>query len=673
MSTRSSALPAAPPRTTTQLLLARGGEPFDTTRRIVDSAIVGVAELVRFLPKEQRGLRTRFNNIHEMLTEARGQLRSWTLTPAEQQALSASSAPSWGEPTVVSGAPAGREPVHPDPHEEPVYGFKTALEGARRYLKETTQALRQDGQPSRSGMQRLYLAGGVAHAAAAIDQLAAVFTAAVWDFERPAMPSLPAKSGRIELRASPRPAPQTRWARYARVMFLQDRVELTTADGRRMIGVEEPIAFLLHVAPPSPTTVAARYDSAERYADVPLYDELGTVHFCDGQGRSMGAIAVADWIAQPALMVAQPASALPHQERLRAFERLVWPLEASGITAGAATLRVPIRRGVLHPPLAHPERALPQNPKATPTAPGAEPPAELPVVADLVRPGPHLLPYRGLSAKPSLALKRRERRHKTRNKDTGPASPISSIIRWFAGPAIVIGGLGSAYLLSQSWFVQLCVILMFAAVLEPWLWWIGEWVNDRDKRRMVAIYRPGAGDGQTRQFLQRAALLFDGANIGVRGATSHEAWVAASSDSDLGVVGLHRLMHDGAAWGFALVDRSDRWRLVIPAGPWAPDGDLTGLAGFAQSAGLQVGDRQVPPASGAVDDALLETSRFATTRSRGPLTRGMVILGIYALAVLPLTLAGSRTATLMLGAVAAIALVPVLLRFLWTSWATRPA
>ena len=664
---RPPALPAATPRTTTQLLLARGGDPFAHTHEILDSALQSVGELLAFLPAEQKGLHNRFEEVHRMLEAARkalppavGAQDPWAVNP---QALSSL---GWGEPVVVSGAPMGRDPVDPDPQAEPVYGLAAALDGTRRYLKETTSQLRMGAQTW--GAQRIVQAGAVAHAAAAIDHLAAVFTAAMWDFERPGMPALPSKAGRVELRASPRAAPMTRWARYARAMFLNDRVELTTGSGRHLIGTDDAIAFLLHVVPPSPTAAVIGYDPTEQHAPVPLYDELGIVHFCSADGHSMGAIAVADWLAQPELTVAQGAVVQP-SERIRAYDRLVWALEASGIAAGAATLRVPIRRGVQHPPHLEADRLsdVPRSAKGTHkpvTIPGAQPP---PRAAEVIRPGPHLMPYEGAAATPQRAFVRRQRRHKARQVDLGPSSKVTEVLRAFYPTALWVGCLLSGYLLEREWWVRLLVVLAFATVLEPWVTWLVRWVADRDLRRMVATYRPGASTHTTRAFQLHAKLMYDGANIGVRTGTRHEAWVAASGDADLGVAGLDRLLHDGQVWGFALVDRLGRWRLVLPADAWAPGEDLSGLAGFAQAAQLRLGEQQAAPPT-VREDVMVPESRFAQARSHGPRTRGMVIVAIHALAAFVVTLPGSTTASVYTLSIAAIAIIPVFLRWMWTAW-----
>lgn len=645
-------LPAIYPRTATHLLIARGGDPFAETRRLLASARRTVGELLEFLPAEQTDLRSRFADVLSMLTTCGNVAQGWGFVADELQKVQRHAPPPWGEANVLDGAPVGSEPVPADHQDDPVYGFRPALRAAKDYLRTTTEAAVAFRGPNLNNLHALYLAATMAHAATMIDRLAAVFTAAAWDFERPAMPQLPSGSGRIELRAGPRAIPQTRWARYARVMFLSNRVELTTSEGHEVIGSERPIAFLLHVVPAAPTSAVLRADPAERYTDIPLYDELGLIHFCDDTGRSMGAIAVADWLAQPEITVAQPASTHTGPRNLHQHGRLVWSLQASGIVAGAAVLGVGIRRAVAHPPPSH-------DPQETASPVLADPRP----LARVIRPGPQLQPHRGLAARRKSASRRR-----TRNRiAVGPASLLQPALQYLAIPAIIVGGLGLAVANRPGWIVQSAVVIALLAVLEPWLVFAGEWLRDRDWRKMVAVYRPGRGPGSSRQFAQRAALLFDGSNIGARGADGHEAWVAASSDADLGVTTVLRLIDDGRAWAFAFADRLGRWRLVLPASTWAPDGDLNGLAGFAQSSGLSVADANATPFTRSVDpfDA---TGTERLRRSRGPATRAMVWLAGSAGITLLLTLFSSFTAAVFLLAIAVLAVGPVIVRAVVVRW-----
>src|SRR5699024_83923 len=136
--------------------------------------------------------------------------------------------PSWGEEHVRAGAPVATDPAPENHQDEPVFGFGPQLVQVQQHLATTVTALTTAPARTTATLHSLYPAGRMAYGADAARHLAAMFTAAVWDFERPAMPPLPSAAGRIELRPGPRAIPQTRWARYARLMFQRDRVEVTT-------------------------------------------------------------------------------------------------------------------------------------------------------------------------------------------------------------------------------------------------------------------------------------------------------------------------------------------------------------------------------------------------------------------------------------------------------------
>ncbi|SEE25125.1 hypothetical protein [Ruania alba] len=665
------------PHTATQLLLARGGDPFDQARSAVDEARRSVTELLAVLPTQQQGLRETFTRLASGLSLAEQRLSGWQLSEVESRTLAMPTVTSWGEPTMGPDAPVGSTPAAENPDDEPVYGFRTLLGPAVGRLEAAASRLPPAGTYPSGGMHRLMLAGEVAEAARAADHITCVFTAAVWDFERPAMPLNPAGSGRIELRSSARAAPQRRWARRARVLFSSGRVQITTSAGVRVIGEEEPIASLMHVSPPTPRDVLAGYDPAERWAPVPLYDELGVIHFCSESGYSLGAVAVADWLTQPEYQVGQYRATVPAAEQLRARDLLVWGLDTAGFTQGAALLGVPIRRGVMHPPSAGPLQApsgwrsraqqamMPQGgvaPRslASPGATGFDPEP----LIDLLRPAPHLQEYRGGGTRPTVAYKRRAKRRRFWRGDTGPASPANWVLRGPAAWAIVIGGIGSAYLLAETWFIRLCVLWAVAAVIEPWLWWCYELLRDRRARRPAAVYHPGRSSGRTRGFARRTALLYDGSDLGVRGPGGHEAWVAGPHDTERGVVAMRRLMDDGGPWAVALVDRTGRWRAVLPFDHWVPSDDLTSLAGFAETAGLTVGDtyatRVLP-----TDDVFTDASPTSRARSTGPASRGLLILGFWAAVTTPITLGGWTVATAGLLTLLALAVFPVLARSWW--------
>lgn len=671
---RAPALPAAFPRTTTQLLLAIPAHPLAHTRQRIAAAWQVVAELIEFLPQEQQGLRAQFTLLKRQLEQFEGNAQHWWIPADQLRAVRENPPPSWGEEHVQAGAPVATEPAPANHQDEPVFGFATQWGRVQEHLAITLTALATTPARNTATLHSLYLAGRMTYGADAARHLAAMFTAAVWDFERPAMPPLPSAAGRIELRSGPRAAPQTRWARYARLMFQQDRVEVTTDQGFEVVGGDEPIAYLMHVAPPNPTTAQDLAEPAERYAPVPRYEDLGAIHFCSADGHSLGAVAVADWLAQPDLVVAQPRWSSGAAPGLSVHTQVVWPLEASGVVAGAAVLRVPIRRGVAHPPMHDSVRTTPTGGRSgstgayqatahTPTAPDPDPQVRL------LRPAPHLQPYAGRAATRPQAHRRRIKKR----FEVGPATPAQPWLQYVAPVAIVLGGLGLALSNRAPWFATVSVLIALLAAVEPWAWWSGQWLLDRDWRRMVAVYRPGASAHATRQFAQRAELRFDGANIGVRGAAGHEAWVAAASDQDLGVVTLLRLKHDGVPWAFAFTDRLGRWRLVLPAAEWAPGGDLTGLAAFAQRAGLDLGDEHLP---------VQELHQFGfggqnadtVRRSRGPHTRSMIWLSGWAAGTSLVTLGASGSAHQMfLLSVVVLSSAPVLIRSIVRRWLQAPA
>ena len=697
---RAPRLPAHYPRTPTDLLLAQAA-PFAYARTQVAAARRAIKDLTEFLPAHQKQIREQFMRLDRQLEQFEGNLRHWTFDGAEFDSLRAK--PPLTQEWVVPGAPVAPRPVPRAHAEEPVFEFAPALAATLTDLAGTVHAMSMSNARRAGLMQALYLAGRAAHGAQRARHLTAMFSAAVWDFERPAMPVLPSGAGRIELRPSPRAVPQTRWARYARLLFTQGRVEVTTSEGHEVIGVHDPIAYLMHVAPPSPTTTEYLAEPAERYAPVPAYEDLGAIHFCNEAGYSLGALAVADWLAQPDLLVQQPALTGTEVTELTEHANVVGSLEVSGIVAGAAVLGVPIRRGVAHPPASTPLEPVKSLPRWWPSrvrpgesdnnsgpddgtddsraeAPedarrksrwkGAVKPGQSPVPDDpvpgvrLLRPAPHLLPRRGLAATRKHAVGRRTKRQ----FEVGPASALQPWLQRFAPVAIVLGGAGLALSAEPGWFTWAMVGAALLAAVEPWAWWAAHWLLDRDRRTMVAVYHPGTSEHAGKEFAQRAELRFDGANIGVRGACGHEVWIADGSDQDLGAVALVRLHDDDSTWGFAFADRSGRWRVVLPAAEWAPGGDLGGLAAFARAAGLALVDQRAQPGS-FDEDPFAGRGAERLRRSRGPNTRAMIWLTCWALGMLVPTVAAAGVAHVaFLLAVAACAGAPVLLRWSARRW-----
>ena len=657
-------VPPQYPTTATLMLLADRGDPFAGATARAASARQAIVDLLELLPAEQREFGEQFEPAAHALQQAAAALSTWQLSPQETTVLSLPTVPSWGEAPMLEDVWVGREP--PTLTGEAVYGFQGAITPLLGHLLNAIHNLEQGNYAYGAGLRRVMLAAAVAEFATRVKAAVSIYTAAVWDFERPSMPTGAGGSARVELRSSPRAHPQARWARAARVLFLPGRVEITTAEGLEVIGDQVPIAGLMHVVPPSPRSVLTTYDPAERYARIPCYDELGVVHLCDTDGYSLGGIAVADWLAQPELQIAQQVATIAGERPMAARDRLVWGLQVAGIVDGAAVLGVPIRRGVMHPPSRTPITTGPTATSSPPATPGYQPRA----LIRLLRPAPHHQPYRGTATQPQAAHKRRQQRLKTWRKDTGPGSVINHVVRAGAPAAIWIGGLGSAYLFAETIWARLCLLWAVVAVLEPWVWWVVEHLRDRHPRRMAAAYRPGRYPGGSRAFAGRAALLFDGTNIGVRGSQGHIAWAAGPSDAHLGVVAVHRLMDGAVPWAIALVDHGGRWRFVLPIAQWVPSGDLAGLAGFAEAAGLTVADAQAQQVP-TTEDVFDERTPSAQQPRSGPPTRGMVILAAWCLMVVPLTLAGSRLTTFTLLALAAVATVPAAARWLWQTMLAR--
>ncbi|MFV0427298.1 MAG: hypothetical protein ACK5KU_09730 [Beutenbergiaceae bacterium] len=655
------------PRTTVQVLEARGGNPADVTHELITSAMTSLSQILVLLPPQQRQLRNQFLTLFTLLQQVQPLLAPdsplyWRQRPGYYSDESAE--PASRRMTVITGAPVGEKLASIDG--EAIYGFSQSLAELMEYLRFATSQWLTGAQ--HVGFPRIAMAANLAHAASAVDHLAVMFGAAMWAFEHPPVPGIPASGGRIELRPGPRATPMTKWARQARVLFMADRVELITATGREVIGTPTPIAFLMHVVPGAPASVVQRYDPAERYAPVEHFDDLGVIHFCHAGGNSLGSIAVADWLAQPAITLAQGAHTGP-PTGLRGYERSVHALRAAGITAGAATLGVPIKLGVQHP-----RNFIQLRDDSFLFRPGAYAEAARPpsIAARPIRPAPHFTPYMGWATNPMRALLRRKRRRGARSVDLGPGNPVTEILRW-CYPGTLWAGMVLTSLF-PTWWTLMLVLIAMATVAEPWLTWLFRWLTDINRQPIKASYQPGTGTSSTRGFQLRARLFFDGTDIGVRSGSGHQVWVSGPSDPDRGVVALHRLTHEGSTWGFAFVDRIGDWRLVLPAPAWVEGDNVNPLAGFAQAAGLELSDYETAPVD-LTNDVLAPISGTATAthpRSSGPLTAGMVRTAIHAvLAGVVIAVLGTITAfqALAVAAIAAIALIPVACRAIWRRWA----
>lgn len=649
-------LPVAYPQTASAMLLAQGGDPLAAAAARTHAARRAICELLDLLPPDQAELAAEFAAIVPVLDHALDWFSARQVPRQQVAALRRSTTGRWGEPLLHADVWVGNQP---DDGGETVYGFRAAMPVLLDRLRQAVACLDEQVEPA-DGPRLVARAGSVAEFAARTESAVASFTAAVWEFERPTTAALPAGTTQVRLRCGPRTHPWTRWSRHAQVLFLPGRVEVTTSSGTHTIGDRRPIAHLVHVVPPSPRAVLVPYDPAERHDQLALQDELGVLHFCSEDGYSLGAIMVVDWLAQPEYQAAQDrltsaGTASP------AYDHLVWGLQASGITDGAAVLDLPIRRGVMHPPSAEPlPSPLPPN----------EAHYTMPPQIPLLRPAPHRQPYRGLAATASAALTRRRRRWHAWRNDTGPASPLNLPIRAGAPLAAWIGGLATAYLFAETLWARLGLLWAVVAVCEPWLWWAWLRVRDRSPQRPQATYRPGRHPAGTRAFATRARVVFDGTDIGVIGPQGHTAW-APGPREPRGVRQLHQLTDDDGAWAVAFVDAQGRWRFVLPAAQWVPGGDFAALAGFARAVGLptaQTYARRMAPSSDAFEDHSPATrpGRF------GPEGRGMLTLAFWCALVTPLTWWGWHVATAAMVALTAGAAVPVLIRSWWTWYQRRP-
>src|SRR5699024_5924004 len=369
--------PPAYPQSASGMLLARGGDPLATAAEQVHAARRAVGELVELLPPEQEDLAAQFRSAGAALDHGLAVLSTWQVPPQQLAALRRTSTGFWGEPLLHGDVWVGTQPVD---EAETVYGFTTAVPALLGRLHECVRTLTEEVHAA-DGPRMVARAGALAEFAARVEAAVLTFTAAVWEYERPTMPVLPAGTSQVRLRSGPRARPYRRWARRAEVLFLPGRVEITTSTGTATIGQSTPIATLVHVVPPSPRAVRMRYDPREQYEPIPLQDELGVLHFCSAEGYSLGAIMVADWLAQPEFQIAQHRLTTATETATVAHDRLIWGLHVSGIAHGAAVLDLPLRRGVMHPP---PSAEAPHNP-----VPGGVGNKSVPNPVPLVRPGWH--------------------------------------------------------------------------------------------------------------------------------------------------------------------------------------------------------------------------------------------------------------------------------------------
>ncbi|ACQ79875.1 hypothetical protein Bcav_1619 [Beutenbergia cavernae DSM 12333] len=595
---RPDRIPALPPGTAGARLLALSDDPVAEAGSQVERAQVAVADALGL--GVDADLTEALEYAAGQLDAARRMIAEVRIQDLDLPAVRAKTLEIPGDPPVVLGAATLEVPALGDG----IYGLTLSLRGILTYLTQAVSRL--GGTPRRGAAARNCLGplGSVAMGATYVERACGVIASQAWGFDRPGMPRLPGLGGEIELRASPRATPARRWARRSRLRFLPGRVDAVTASGRTSIGHDVAIAAMLHVPPPGVTALELRYDDAERYAEIGEFDELGTVHLLDAEGRSLGTFAIADWLAQPEVLVDQPQVDPTIPDAPLGVRRGVWALDAAGLAHAAATVGVPLRQGVAHPPAAA-------------------------STVGLIRPGPQRQPYRGLGARADSALRRRRGRLRFWDTDLGPGTPAGTVLRGL-GPYVVAA---TPFVLwpggGRSWFAWVMVALTAAAVLDPWVAWIADAVADRVPRpRATATYRPRSAAPWG--FRWRARLALVGGEVLVRGGGGHEAWIPGPGDPDLGVTRIVRLLDGGTAWGVALADRSGHWRLVLDAATWAPRG-FAGLESFARDAGLELADQEAPPLPRLGQDVFTAGSRRSADRTTGPRLRGSMLLGSWAL------------------------------------------
>ncbi len=591
-------------------LFAAGKDPLTAAANELRSAQLACEDAAAAVEAEDRDLHEAFAYAREQLdlasrmtSETRVEdLPSFARLPWRPGALGAGAPGAGGGQgaaldldAVLQEVPRLADPVATS--REELYGLRGTLRSALAALSEDVRRLAATSRRGVGAAAVLPALALLTTSASRIERIADVVVSHRWTDDRPSTPQLPGVGGDVELYASGRAAPYRRASVAARVRFTPGRVEVTTAAGRVSIGQSEPIGGLLWVAPAARSALAEALAPDERWAGVPELDELGTVHVLDAAGRSLASFAVADWASQPTTVVDQALVDSTLGDVPLGAARGVLALEAVGVTRGATTIGVPLRRGVAHPPDADSS-------------------------AGMLRPAPHRPPYRGREASVGRAALRRGWRGRWWNRDLGPGFtwswPLRALAPWLvlAAPFVVWPGGG------RGWFQVLVLLLTLAALVEPYVAWLAVWARDLAVRApATARYRAGKGP-----FAPHLELR--GPDLVLTSRSGHVTRVPGPSDGDLGVVRLVRLRSSGT-WGFALADSRWRWRAVLPAHEWTPNGRYDALEEFARAAGLGLADQDVDPLP-RLDQETVAPGRAAATRAFGPHVRGLLILGFFA-------------------------------------------
>ncbi|WP_284249611.1 hypothetical protein [Litorihabitans aurantiacus] len=407
-------------------LLAIDADPLAAATQAVRTSALATSDAVDVLAGEDTDLQDAFAYAREQLDLAARMIAETRLS--DLPAFAANPTPVPFEPRTPLGATVLDTPVATST--EAIYGLRVSLRAALSTLTATVRGL---GSTPRRGVPTIVVLPWLAEAALVaerIERLADVVVAHVHASRHPGTPELPGVGGDVELYPAGRATPERRFAQRARVRFTPGRVELVTSAGRASVGQESQIGSLLWVAPPPVTAVERLTAPAE--SDVPgvEHDALGTVHVLDTTGRSLAAIAVADWASQPTTVVDQALVDTTAPDLPVGAARGVFALHSIGFARGAATVGVPMLRGVAHPPAA---------------AGGL----------GTVRPGPDREPYRGRDLLPTRVAARRRLRHGWRGGDLGPGFPFSGWMRpvtpWLLAVAPLLIWPGAAATRCRSW------------------------------------------------------------------------------------------------------------------------------------------------------------------------------------------------------------------------------
>lgn len=594
---------AAPAR-----LYATGHDPVTAAANEVHAALAACEDAIDSVGTSDEDLREAFEFARKQLDLAARMTADTTVTHLQRVASLPVGA---SRHAAITDTPRLQVPVNES--REELYGLRATLRGALSFLADAVRDLSALHRRGASVDAALPVLGLIAVSATRLIRIADVVVAHLEMRSSPHPPELPGIGGDVELYSAGRATPQRRAAMRARVRFTPGRVEITTAQGKFSIGQASAIGMLLWVAPGVQSALEQVMDPSESWTAQPEVDGLGTVHILDTSGRSLAALELVDWASQPSTVVDQALVDSSAGEVALGAARGIYALESLGFARGAATIGVPLRRGLAHPPAAETSMGL-------------------------LRPSPQRQPYLGRDATPANFAARRHARRRWFNRDLGPTASYSWITRpllpYFVALAPLFIWPGGGRSVVQIAFA-IATLLMLA---EPFVSWAWPLVRDLDVgARPVARYRAGGG-------LFAPRLELRGRDLVMTSRSGHRTRLPGPGDGDLGITRILRLRWQGQVWGFALADDRWRWRAVLPAAEWTADPRAEGLENFARVVGLAVAEQDAPVLP-RLEQETAAPGLAAASRSFGVPARGLIILGIFAspAAALSLTVGPSRS------------------------------